>query len=79
MEYSGLALATMLPARSGPARWMRGLIKPEEGWGVAYVDYAAQEIAVAAALSGDQRLADAYATGDPYLAFAKDARLVPES
>lgn len=61
----------------GPARWMRGLIRPGEGWGVAYVDYAAQEIAIEAALSGDQRLADAYASDDPYLAFARDARLVP--
>ena len=61
----------------GPARWMRGLIRPPEGWGVAYVDFASQEIAVAAALSGDEKMAAGYAAGDPYLAFAKAARLVP--
>ena len=35
----------------GPARWMRGLIQPPDGWGLAYVDFASQEIAAAAALS----------------------------
>jgi hypothetical protein len=64
----------------GPARWMRGYIKPPEGYGLAYVDYSAQEIAIGAALSGDQRLLDAYASGDVYLGFGKDTgRLPPEA
>jgi hypothetical protein len=62
----------------GPARWLRGQIRPPEGYGLAILDWAAQEIALAAALSGDERMAEGYATGDPYLAFAKAARLVPE-
>jgi DNA polymerase I len=61
----------------GPARWLRGLIKPPPGMGLAYIDWSAQEIAIAAALSGDERMADGYATGDPYLAFAKVANLAP--
>jgi hypothetical protein len=61
----------------GPARWMRGLIKPASGYGLAYVDWAAQEIAIAAALSGDERMIAGYLSGDPYLAFARDAGLVP--
>ena len=61
----------------GPARWMRGLIRPPEGWGLAYVDFSSQEIAIAAAFSGDERMMAGYAIGDPYLAFAKAARLVP--
>jgi DNA polymerase I len=61
----------------GPARWMRGLIKPPEGYGVAYVDWSSQEIAVAAALSGDEAMMAAYASGDVYLSFAKSAGLVP--
>jgi hypothetical protein len=61
----------------GPARWMRGLIKPPEGCGLAYIDCASQEIGIAAALSGDERMADGYREGDPYLAFAKAAQLVP--
>ena len=61
----------------GPARWMRGLIRPLEGWGVAHIDFVAQEIAIAGALSGDERMIDGYAAGDPYLAFAKAAGLAP--
>lgn len=61
----------------GPARWMRGLIRPAAGWGIAYVDWSCQEIAIAAGLSGDDRMIDAYRSGDPYLSFAKGARLVP--
>ena len=44
---------------------------------LAYLDFTAQEIAIAAALSGDERLAEAALTGDPYLAFARAANLVP--
>ena len=61
----------------GPATWLRGLIKPAEGMAVAYVDWSAQEIAIAGALSGDDRLWDAYAFGDPYIAFARQAGIVP--
>src|SRR5262249_21840255 len=61
----------------GPARWIRGLIRPPEGHGLAYIDFASQEIGIAAALSGDGRMAEGYATGDPYLAFAKAAKLAP--
>ena len=61
----------------GPARWMRGLIKPPENYGLAYIDFASQEIGIAAALSKDERMAEGYLAGDPYLAFAKAARLAP--
>ena len=61
----------------GPAKWVRGLIKPVEGMALAYCDWSSQEIAIAAALSGDELLWDAYHTGDPYLAFAIAAGLAP--
>ena len=61
----------------GPAKWMRGLIRPPEGFGLAYIDFASQEIGIAAALSGDERMAEGYRAGDPYMAFAKAAKLVP--
>jgi DNA polymerase I len=54
----------------GPARWLRGFIKPPEGFGLAYLDFKAEEVAIAAALSGDDRLAEHYASGDPYWRFA---------
>jgi DNA polymerase-1 len=62
----------------GSARWIRGLIKPRQGKALAYVDWSSQEIAIAAALSGDKALWEAYVTGDPYLEFAKRAGLAPQ-
>ena len=62
----------------GPAKWVRGLIKPEKGMAIAYCDWSSQEIAIAAALSGDQRLWEAYSSGDPYIAFAVAAGLAPD-
>jgi DNA polymerase-1 len=61
----------------GPATWMRGLIRPEPGRALAYIDWSSQEIGIAAGLSGDERLIDAYKSGDIYMAFARDAKLVP--
>jgi DNA polymerase-1 len=61
----------------GPATWLRGLIKPGEGMALAYVDYEQQEFGIAAALSGDPAMQEAYRSGDPYLAFAKQAGAVP--
>lgn len=61
----------------GPSVWLRGLIQAPLGHAVAYIDWSQQEFAIAAALSGDQVMMDAYASGDPYLAFAKQAGAVP--
>ena len=62
----------------GPSVWLRGLIKPREGWGLAYVDWSQQEFGIAAALSEDLVMMAAYKSGDPYLAFAKQAGAVPQ-
>jgi DNA polymerase-1 len=61
----------------GPSVWLRGLIKPPPGHGVVYVDWSQQEFGIAAALSGDRAMLDAYRSGDPYLTFAKQAGAVP--
>ena len=61
----------------GPATWIRGLIKPAEGEAIAYLDFSAQENAISAALSGDARMVEDYASGDPYLAFAIANGLAP--
>lgn len=62
----------------GPAVWLRGLIKPEPGFGMAYIDWSQQEFGIAAALSGDENMIRAYQSGDPYLEFAKLAGAIPE-
>jgi DNA polymerase-1 len=61
----------------GPSVWIRSLIKPPPGMAVAYIDYAQQEFAIAAKLSGDPNMLAAYASGDVYLAFAKQAGAIP--
>ena len=61
----------------GPSVWLRGLIKPAPGYGVAYIDWQQQEFGIAAALSGDANMRDAYRSGDPYLGFAKLSGAVP--
>jgi DNA polymerase-1 len=61
----------------GPAVWLRSLIQPPEGFGIAYVDWSQQEFGIAAALSQDPAMLQAYLTGDPYLAFAKLTGAVP--
>lgn len=53
----------------GPA-WIRNLIKPSEGNGLALLDWQQQEFGIAAALSGDPAMRAAYAAGDPFLALA---------
>ncbi len=61
----------------GTAVWLRGLIKPRAGYGIAYIDWSQQEFGIAAALSNDPLMQAAYTTGDPYLAFAIQAGAVP--
>ncbi len=62
----------------GQAAWLRALIKPEPGTGLAYIDWNQQEYAVAAVLSGDPLMIAAYESGDPYLTFARRCNAVPE-
>lgn len=57
--------------------WNRSLIKPAPGHGVAYIDWCQQEVGIAAALSGDAAMQKAYASGDPYLEFGKQAGGIP--
>jgi hypothetical protein len=61
----------------GPSVWLRSLIQPPAGWGIAYLDWCQQEHGIAAVLSGDEVMQAAYLSGDPYLEFAKQAGAVP--
>lgn len=62
----------------GLAKWTRSLIKPKEGEALAYVDYVAQEVAVAAGRSRDPNMIDTYTRGtDVYIEFAKSMGAVP--
>jgi DNA polymerase-1 len=61
----------------GPSAWLRSLIRPPPGHAIVYLDWQQQEFGIAAALSGDPQMMEAYRSGDPYLAFAKQARAAP--
>jgi DNA polymerase I-like protein with 3'-5' exonuclease and polymerase domains len=61
----------------GPSVWLRGLIQPPAGYGLAYIDWGQQEFGIAAALSNDPLMQAAYRSGDPYLAFAIQAGAAP--
>jgi hypothetical protein len=63
----------------GPSAWLRSLIKPERGTAIAYVDWSQQELGIAAALSRDTNMREAYQSGDFYLSFARQAGAVPIS
>jgi DNA polymerase I len=57
--------------------WLHGLIAPPPGWGMALLDWSAQEIGIAAGLSGDPALIADFQAGDPHMNFAIRAGLAP--
>jgi hypothetical protein len=61
----------------GPSKWLRCLIQPPPGFAIAYCDWEQQEIAIAAALSGDVNMQAAYNSADFYLSTAKLAGAAP--
>jgi hypothetical protein len=61
----------------GPSVWLRHLIRPPAGRAIAYCDWSQQELAIAAALSGDAVMQEAYQSGDFYMTFAKMSGAVP--
>jgi len=62
----------------GPSCWLRGLIKPAPGFGVAYIDYKTQEVGAAAAMSGDENMMADYLSEDMYIAFGIAAGILPK-
>ena len=59
--------------------WMRALITPGPGRALTILDYAQQEFALAGGLSGDEKMREAYASGDAYLAFAIQCGALPNA
>ena len=61
----------------GLPKWIRGLVQPPPGRAIAYIDFAQQELAIAAKLSGDKAMQEAYLSGDFYMTFAIQAGAAP--
>lgn len=56
----------------------RGLVAPRKGRVIVASDFGQQEFLVAALLSADKRMLEAYKSGDVYLYFAKSTGAVPK-
>jgi DNA polymerase-1 len=54
-----------------PSTWLRSLIKPAPGRAIAYIDWSSMEFQIAGALSKCQPMLELYASGSPYISFAK--------
>lgn len=61
----------------GSAAWLRGLVTPPPGHGLALIDWEQQELGIAAGRSGDPRMCEEYRAGDIHMAVAIAARLAP--
>jgi DNA polymerase I len=62
-----------------PAVWLRSLIKPGPGHAMGYVDWSSMEFQIAATLAECKPMLDLYATGSPYIEFAKRFDEAPSS
>jgi DNA polymerase I-like protein with 3'-5' exonuclease and polymerase domains len=59
------------------SHWMRLLMRPGPGRAIVYFDYTAQEVHIAAALSGDPGLAESCTYTDPHMQMAIRLGLAP--
>jgi len=62
----------------GAPRFIRTLIRPDEGKILVYADWKSQEPHIQARLSNDPKLIEAVESGDPYLSTAKLVKAVPQ-
>lgn len=81
MNHFGAQSSRTQPAASGfmflkPA-WMRALVQPKPGRFIASIDYGQQEFFIAGLESSDEKMIQAYLSGDPYLYGAKLAGAIP--
>lgn len=60
------------------SHWMRNFIEARPGRAICEIDYSGQEFLLAAVLSRDPKMLQAYETGDPYTAFGIQAGILPK-
>lgn len=59
--------------------FLRSLCAPPKDYLMGSIDYSSQEFLLAAILSGDDKMLEAYKEGDVYLYFAKQSKMVPQN
>lgn len=59
--------------------FLRSLCAPPKDYLMGSIDYTSQEFLLAALLSGDRKMLEAYLEGDVYLYFAKQSGMVPQN
>lgn len=60
------------------ASWIRSVVEPKGNRLICGIDYASQEFLISALLSKDEKMIEAYKSGDPYLYIGKQAKAIPE-
>jgi len=68
------------PAKRFPfamSSWIRSIIRPNKGEIIVAKDWGSQEVAIAAVLSGDLAMQQAYISGDPYCYLGQQAGAIP--
>lgn len=60
------------------AKWARNFIRAPWGSVLVYMDYSQQEVAIQGYLSGDEKLIEAYNTGDVYVKTGKLCKMIPD-
>lgn len=58
--------------------WMRSLLVPPKGYAVGAIDYSSQEFLLGALEAQDDKMLQAYASGDVYLAYGKEIGVIPK-
>jgi DNA polymerase-1 len=61
----------------GASKWIRHFIQPEPGCALLYLDFSAEEVGIAAALSGDKTMQADYLNGDFYVNFGMALGILP--
>jgi hypothetical protein len=61
----------------GASKWIRNFIQPELGHALIYLDFSAEEVGVAAAISGDKVMQADYLNGDFYVNFGVALNQLP--
>lgn len=78
--FGTISARNAAPAKRFPfamSSWIRAIIKPNKGEVIVACDYSSQEFYIAAMMSGDKEMIEAYRSSDPYLYFAKATGAIP--